>query len=143
MAKSSMFCDKMTAELGYPFTACATAEDAVRNADVVFTQTTGGAWVLEEKWLRPHALIIASGSDQPTKNELPPAVLKKAGTRSKHSPCLPSKIQPSVKCNPSVNQTSSCIQTTSSFWRNTLSNLFFVTFIEPQGASHGGLIFRK
>ena len=50
----------------------------MRNADVVFTQTPGGEWVLEEEWLRPHALIVASGSDQPTKNEIPPSVLRNA-----------------------------------------------------------------
>ena len=50
----------------------------MRAADVVFTQTPGGEWVLEESWLRPHALIVCSGSDQPTKNEIPPNVLKKA-----------------------------------------------------------------
>ena len=78
MSKNSAFCDKMSAELGYAFTPCSSAEDAVRNADVVFTQTPGGEWVLDLKWLKPHALIIASGSDQPTKNEIPPAVMKKA-----------------------------------------------------------------
>ena len=76
--KSSTFCKKMSEELGFPHYACATAEDAVRAADVVFTQTPGGEWVLEEEWLRPHALIVCSGSDQPTKNEIPPNVLKKA-----------------------------------------------------------------
>ena len=76
--KSSAFCDKMSAELGYPFVSCPSAEEAVRNADVVFTQTPGGEWVLDLKWLRPHALVVASGSDQPTKNEIPPAVMKKA-----------------------------------------------------------------
>ena len=34
--------------------------------------------MLDLKWLKPHALIVASGSDQPTKNEIPPAVMKKA-----------------------------------------------------------------
>ena len=78
VSKAQTFCDKMSEELGYPFAACASAEDAVRAADVVFTQTPGGEWVLEESWLRPHALIVCSGSDQPTKNEIPPNVLKKA-----------------------------------------------------------------
>ena len=78
MAKNSAFCDKMSKELGYDFTPCSSAEEAVKNADVVFTQTTGAEWVLEEDWLRPHATIIASGSDQPTKNEIPPAVMQKA-----------------------------------------------------------------
>jgi threonine dehydratase len=78
VSKAQTFCDKMSEELGYPFAACGSAEDAVRAADVVFTQTPGGEWVLEESWLRPHALIVCSGSDQPTKNEIPPNVLKKA-----------------------------------------------------------------
>ncbi len=30
--------------------------------------------VVELDWLRPHATIIASGSDQPTKNEIPAEV---------------------------------------------------------------------
>ncbi len=34
--------------------------------------------VLELGWLKPHATIIAAGSDQPTKNELPPDVMKKS-----------------------------------------------------------------
>lgn len=55
---------------------CATAEEAVRNSDVVFTQTPGAKTVLELDWLRPHATIIASGSDQPTKNEIPADVQK-------------------------------------------------------------------
>ena len=78
MAKNSAFCNKMSAELGYAFTPCSSAEEAVKNADVVFTQTTGSEWVLDLKWLQPHALIIASGSDQPTKNEIPPTVMQKA-----------------------------------------------------------------
>jgi ornithine cyclodeaminase/alanine dehydrogenase-like protein (mu-crystallin family) len=78
MAKNRAFCDKMSKELGYAFTPCVSAEEAVKNADVVFTQTPGGEWVLDLTWLKPHALIIASGSDQPTKNEIPPAVMHKA-----------------------------------------------------------------
>eukprot|EP00982_Pelagococcus_subviridis_P001669 13310-Pelagococcus_subviridis.AAC.5 len=76
--KATAFCDKMQKELGYDFKACDSAEEAVRNADVVFTQTPGGEWVLDLAWLKPHATIIASGSDQPTKNEIPPEVMKKA-----------------------------------------------------------------
>jgi hypothetical protein len=46
----------------------------VRASDVIFTQTPGSKPVLEHSWLKPHATIIASGSDQPTKNEIPPEV---------------------------------------------------------------------
>jgi ornithine cyclodeaminase/alanine dehydrogenase-like protein (mu-crystallin family) len=75
---SQAFCDQMSSKLGYPFEVCATAEEAVRKADVIFTQTTGAGHVLQLDWLKPHATIIASGSDQPTKNELPSEVMKKS-----------------------------------------------------------------
>ncbi|CAM9100658.1 unnamed protein product [Chrysoparadoxa australica] len=70
------FADEMSAELGFPFSVCATAEEAVRASDCIFTQTPGGATVLELDWLKPHATIIASGSDQPTKQEIPTEVMK-------------------------------------------------------------------
>lgn len=76
--QSQEFADKMSSKLDYPFEVCATAEEAVRKADVVFTQTTGAEHVLQYEWLKPHATIIASGSDQPTKNELPSEVMKKS-----------------------------------------------------------------
>lgn len=75
---SQDFADKIEATCGYPVQICATAEEAVRGADVIFTQTTGAAHVLQLDWLKPHATIIASGSDQPTKNELPAEVMKKS-----------------------------------------------------------------
>jgi ornithine cyclodeaminase/alanine dehydrogenase-like protein (mu-crystallin family) len=75
---TNKFCADITNELGYPMKNCATAEEAVRNADVIFTQTPAAQTVLELAWLKPHALIIASGSDQPTKNEIPVDVMKKS-----------------------------------------------------------------
>ncbi|CAM9106420.1 unnamed protein product, partial [Hapterophycus canaliculatus] len=65
---------EIEAELGYKVHVCETAEECVRQSDVVFTQTPGSETVLEMDWLRPHATIIASGSDQPTKNEIPAEV---------------------------------------------------------------------
>ena len=72
------FCQDIERDLGYPVKTCLTAEEAVRNADVIFTQTPAAKTVLELEWLRPHATIIASGSDQPTKNEIPSNVMKKS-----------------------------------------------------------------
>ena len=43
---------------------------------MIFTQTTGAEHVLQGSWLKPHATIICSGSDQPTKQEIPTDVLK-------------------------------------------------------------------
>jgi len=69
------FCKEMEADLGFKFHVCESAEEAVSSADVVFTQTPGSKQVLEMGWLKPHATIIASGTDQPTKNEIPADVM--------------------------------------------------------------------
>lgn len=72
------FAEQIKSSLGYPVTVCKTAEEAIRQADVIFTQTTATSQVLKLEWLKPTATIIASGSDQPTKNELPSDVMKKS-----------------------------------------------------------------
>ena len=71
------FAREMTEELGVPFEVAATAEELCGKSDVIYTQTPGSAPVLELEWLNnPNGVtIIASGSDQPTKNEIPAAVL--------------------------------------------------------------------
>lgn len=74
--QTQQFADELQEELGYKVNVCSTAEEAVRSSDVIFTQTPGSKPVLELGWLRPHATIIASGSDQPTKNEIPADVQK-------------------------------------------------------------------
>jgi ornithine cyclodeaminase/alanine dehydrogenase-like protein (mu-crystallin family) len=70
------FAKEMSEELGVPFEVAASAQDLCRKSDIIYTQTTGGSTVLEKDWLNPRGVtIIASGSDQPTKNEIPPDVL--------------------------------------------------------------------
>ncbi|CAM9564640.1 unnamed protein product [Ectocarpus sp. 6 AP-2014] len=76
VVKTKEWADEIEAELGYKVHVCKTAEECVRQSDVVFTQTPGSETVVELDWLRPHATIIASGSDQPTKNEIPAEVQK-------------------------------------------------------------------
>ena len=66
----------MGAECGFPLRVCSSAEEACRGADVIFTSTPGSSLVLEKGWLQPHATIIAAGSDQPTKQELPADVVE-------------------------------------------------------------------
>lgn len=46
-----------------------------RAAQVLYTQTPGSETVLQKEWLQPGTTIIASGSDQPTKQEIPTDVL--------------------------------------------------------------------
>jgi len=76
--QTTEFANSLSADLKYPVKVCKTAEEALKNADVIFTQTPAAAQVLQLNWLLPHATIIASGSDQPTKNELPSDVMAKS-----------------------------------------------------------------
>jgi len=70
------FAKEMGDELGVPFKVASSAEELCRESDVIFTQTPGGTTVLEKEWLKPSGVtIIASGSDQPTKQEIPVDVL--------------------------------------------------------------------
>jgi hypothetical protein len=41
-----VYIDKLSSSLGYPVHVCSTAEEAVRAADVIFTQTTATSQVL-------------------------------------------------------------------------------------------------
>ena len=78
LKQTTAFAKELTDALGFPHHVCSTAEEAVRASDVIFTQTPASSQVLKLEWLRPHATIIASGSDQPTKNEIPVDVMKKS-----------------------------------------------------------------
>lgn len=70
------FAKEMTAETGMPFEVVSSAEELCQKSDVIYTQTPGASPVLELDWLNPKGVtIIASGSDQPTKNEIPADVL--------------------------------------------------------------------
>jgi len=77
-AMSHNFAADIKKTLGYDVHVCKSAEECANLSDVIFTQTPGSTPILEQAWLKPHATIIASGSDQPTKNELPPSLLKSA-----------------------------------------------------------------
>lgn len=76
--QNQMFQDHLQRSLGWNVKVCKTAEEAVRAADVIFTQTPAKEQVLRLEWLKSHATIIASGSDQSTKNELPAEVMAKS-----------------------------------------------------------------
>jgi len=78
LAGAEEFAAEMEAELGMPFTVASSAKELCAKADVIFTQTPGSSPVLELEWLtNPNGVtIIASGSDQPTKQEIPNDVLK-------------------------------------------------------------------
>jgi alanine dehydrogenase len=55
--------------------ACGSAEEAVRGAQVVVTMTTSGSPVLAAEWVEPEALVVAAGSNYPSRAELPPELV--------------------------------------------------------------------
>lgn len=68
---------EMEAKLGLPV-AAASAEQAVREADIVVTTTAARAPLVRAAWLHPGLHVTAMGSDAPGKQELEPAVLGRA-----------------------------------------------------------------
>ena len=70
------FAAQMGDELGMEFEVAESAQDLCQASNAIFTQTPGSTTVLELDWLQPGTTIIASGSDQPTKQEIPNDVLK-------------------------------------------------------------------
>jgi len=75
---AKIFADEMSVELGVPFKVASSSEDLCGQSNVIFTSTTGSDFVLNLGHLRKGTTIIASGSDQPTKQELPNNVLASA-----------------------------------------------------------------
>ena len=58
-ANVKAFCDDMHSELGIEVVACASGRDAVRNADIMITATSGNKIVFEADWLAPGTLIMS------------------------------------------------------------------------------------
>ena len=59
--------------------AAATAEEAVRGADILVTATNSGEPVVEDAWIGPGMHVNAMGSNQARRRELPTALVKRAG----------------------------------------------------------------
>jgi ornithine cyclodeaminase/alanine dehydrogenase-like protein (mu-crystallin family) len=58
--------------------AAATAEDAVRGADVVVLATSSATPVIDDAWVAPGAHVIAVGACRPNYREVPPALMQRA-----------------------------------------------------------------
>jgi alanine dehydrogenase len=68
--RREQFAKEMTERLKIPVTAVASAEEAIRGADIVVTSTTSTNPVLEGRWLTPGMHINAIGANFPNKREL-------------------------------------------------------------------------
>jgi len=71
------FVKEMTAQLGFPVVAVASAEEAVRGADIVVTSTTSTDPVLDGSWLAPGMHVNAIGANFPQKHELDGAAVRR------------------------------------------------------------------
>jgi alanine dehydrogenase len=67
-------------QLGVETVAAASAELAVRGADVIITMTTSSSPVLESGWVEPHATVVAAGSNFRNRAELPADLVARAQT---------------------------------------------------------------
>src|SRR5487761_1518941 len=72
------FAREMSEKLGVPVEAVASAEEAVRDADIVITSTTASKPVLEGRWLRAGMHINAIGANFPEKAELDAEAVNRA-----------------------------------------------------------------
>lgn len=77
--KTDAFISEMSQEIPAEYHACETAEEAVRNADIVVTTTQGRRGpVVKREWLKPGTHIAAIGADMPDKQELFADIFKDA-----------------------------------------------------------------
>jgi ornithine cyclodeaminase/alanine dehydrogenase-like protein (mu-crystallin family) len=72
------FCREMAEATGLPVAAAASAEAAVRGADVVVTATNAAAPVLRGAWLAPGAHLNAVGSNRADRRELDEEAVRRA-----------------------------------------------------------------
>lgn len=68
--RRAKFAGEMSAKLGVPVRAAASAEEVTRSADILITVTTSSTPVVESSWLRPGTHINAVGANFPQKREL-------------------------------------------------------------------------
>ncbi|HVD48084.1 MAG TPA: ornithine cyclodeaminase family protein [Candidatus Limnocylindria bacterium] len=78
--RRSAFATEQSSRLGIKVVASASAEAAVRGADVIITMTTSSVPVIEAAWVEEHAVIAAAGSNFSNRTELPADLVARAGT---------------------------------------------------------------
>ncbi len=78
-ARRRQFAAEMSAKLNIDVQAAASAEEAVREADIVITATSAAQPVVHGGWLAPGAHVNAIGANFPQKRELDDAAVHRAG----------------------------------------------------------------
>jgi ornithine cyclodeaminase/alanine dehydrogenase-like protein (mu-crystallin family) len=78
--RRAAFAAEHSGRLGVKVVPAATAEAAVRGADVVITMTTSSVPVIEAGWVEEHAVVVAAGSNFPNRTEIPSDLVARART---------------------------------------------------------------
>ena len=78
--KRALFAAEQQEQLGVKTVDSASAEAAVRGADVVVTVTTSHEPVIDASWLEPSAFVAAVGSNYRNRVEVPPELVERAQT---------------------------------------------------------------
>lgn len=76
--RARAFVDEFAAQHPFPVEVAASAEEAVRGADLIVTATTAAEPILRREWIAPGAHINAVGSSIPTTREIDTATLAAA-----------------------------------------------------------------
>ena len=79
-ARRAEFAAEQGSRLGLRVTAAASAEAAVRGADVVVTMTTSSVPVIEASWVEDHAVVVCAGSNFANRAEIPAELVARAQT---------------------------------------------------------------
>jgi ornithine cyclodeaminase/alanine dehydrogenase-like protein (mu-crystallin family) len=72
------FVTDMRPHVSVPLRAAATAEDAVRGADLIVLVTSSPTPVIEDAWVSPGAHVVCVGACRPDQREMPPALVARA-----------------------------------------------------------------
>jgi alanine dehydrogenase len=77
-ANRERFVDEMRPQAGVPLSASATAEEAVRGADLVVLATSARTPPVEASWIAEGSHIVSVGAPRPDHREIAPALLARA-----------------------------------------------------------------
>ncbi len=77
-ARLERFCTELSARIGIPVEAAATAHEVIRTADVIVTMTSSERPVFDGDWLRPGAHVNAAGSNRANAHELDVTTVRRA-----------------------------------------------------------------
>lgn len=72
------FIGEMSGHVAAPLRATATAEEAVRGADLVVLVTSSPTPVIEDDWVSPGTHVVSVGACRPDQREMPPALVARA-----------------------------------------------------------------